>query len=854
MRFIHAALLRSGGGGVVLAGAAGVGKTRLAREAMSAQRGGRCRRWVSATASGHALPFGAFATVLGEIDGTPTQLLGRAVSALQGSAGGRELVLAVDDAHLLDDLSALLVHQVVLRGVATVVVTVRVGEPCPDPLTSLWKEGQLDRLEVQALSEAETCTLLEVVLHGPVASRVVSRMWRLTRGNALFLRQLVDGELGAGRLRQTRGVWQWPTDGPVMSGRLVELITAKMGTLSDSVRDVVDLLAVAEPLSVGMLSGLTDPAAVERAETTGLIELNGDGRSAEVRLGHPLYGEARRADIGQLRAQRLRGRVATALAAADAAGSDDILRRAVLSLDSDLPPVAPLLATAAERAIRLLDLSLGERLSRAAVSAGGGLEARLALGFVLSWSARGEEAERALAALADLAEDDALSTEVAVLRAGNSFWILEDPEAALTLVAAAESRTTEEMSRRALLCARSMIHAALGHLEEAVREARAGLSSSEVSDRAVMCASWGLLIGLGTAGQIDEATQAATPVYAATRHSFVAAIHLFPLSSLHLIGLRLAGHVEHMALIAADRRTESLNLPAMAQSLGLVLLAHASLASGRVQTTIRLFNEALGQVEDNSWRTLSLVWLTHALAMAGDPVRAVQTLAEMERDFHPGFEFIRPDAVLARAWVAAAQGSNSEAIAAAHDAAHIAAARGQWAYEVLALEAACRFGDRAVADRLDQLADVVSGPRAVAAAAQARALASDDGAGLAAASTQYEAFGDLLAAADAAAQAVGAFDRRHMGRDSHLAAARAQRLSLDCEGAKTPALIQAARPLPLSARELEIVSLAATGLSNRAIADRLTVSVRTVEGHLYRAFAKLGTTNRTELAELLRAP
>jgi DNA-binding NarL/FixJ family response regulator len=58
-------------------------------------------------------------------------------------------------------------------------------------------------------------------------------------------------------------------------------------------------------------------------------------------------------------------------------------------------------------------------------------------------------------------------------------------------------------------------------------------------------------------------------------------------------------------------------------------------------------------------------------------------------------------------------------------------------------------------------------------------------------------------------------------------------------------------PLSLTRREREIVTLAAGGLSNRQIANRLVVSVRTVEGHLYRACAKLGTSDRTELAALI---
>jgi DNA-binding CsgD family transcriptional regulator len=60
-----------------------------------------------------------------------------------------------------------------------------------------------------------------------------------------------------------------------------------------------------------------------------------------------------------------------------------------------------------------------------------------------------------------------------------------------------------------------------------------------------------------------------------------------------------------------------------------------------------------------------------------------------------------------------------------------------------------------------------------------------------------------------------------------------------------------ARPLPLTEREREIVSLAARGLSNREIADRLAVSVRTVEGHLYRAGNKLGVSDRSELKPIL---
>ncbi len=50
----------------------------------------------------------------------------------------------------------------------------------------------------------------------------------------------------------------------------------------------------------------------------------------------------------------------------------------------------------------------------------------------------------------------------------------------------------------------------------------------------------------------------------------------------------------------------------------------------------------------------------------------------------------------------------------------------------------------------------------------------------------------------------------------------------------------------LSPREREVLELAARGLRNRAIADHLSISVRTVEGHLNSILAKLGASTRVE--------
>ena len=60
-------------------------------------------------------------------------------------------------------------------------------------------------------------------------------------------------------------------------------------------------------------------------------------------------------------------------------------------------------------------------------------------------------------------------------------------------------------------------------------------------------------------------------------------------------------------------------------------------------------------------------------------------------------------------------------------------------------------------------------------------------------------------------------------------------------------------PEDLSPQEAQIAHLAARGLSNREIGQRLFLSHRTVASHLYRAFPKLGITSRQQLAEVLVA-
>jgi DNA-binding CsgD family transcriptional regulator len=118
-------------------------------------------------------------------------------------------------------------------------------------------------------------------------------------------------------------------------------------------------------------------------------------------------------------------------------------------------------------------------------------------------------------------------------------------------------------------------------------------------------------------------------------------------------------------------------------------------------------------------------------------------------------------------------------------------------------------------------------------------------------STCFEKIGDLVGAVDAAAYAAVCFRKKNLRGSALRCSARAEALAKMCGDARTPALRLAVERLPLTDREREIVMLLAKPMSNRDIAARLQLSVRTVESHIYNAMAKTGTTSRGELAGLL---
>jgi DNA-binding CsgD family transcriptional regulator len=255
--------------------------------------------------------------------------------------------------------------------------------------------------------------------------------------------------------------------------------------------------------------------------------------------------------------------------------------------------------------------------------------------------------------------------------------------------------------------------------------------------------------------------------------------------------------------------------------------------------------------ETNGWGYCYQIPLTVALALRGSTDEATAALDTLAKLRHPGWRHLDYEHSIARAWVIATLGAISEAIRTVLAAAETARANGQFAAEVLCLQTGTQFGERLCAHRLRELAAIVEGPRVRVAARFAAALEAGDGSELAAVSEEFERMGDLVAAVDSAAHAAIAYRRQDLRGSALACSARAEALAEQCGGATTPALRQASERLPLTDREREIVRLLGEGLTSPVIAQRLTLSRRTVEGHIYRAMAKTGAASREDLAALL---
>ncbi len=860
--------------GFVIGGPAGVGKTRLADECQGvALVDGHATARVIASRAAASVPLGAIAHLIppaarGAIPipadadraGEVHALFVAALHDLAATAPVHDqpVVIMVDDVHLLDTSSLALLNHARTVGAAFLVATRRADEPTGTALSAVLADPTVIEYPLAPLARADVDTLLHLALGGPLEGSAGASLWAISQGNALYLRELTLGALTSGALVEDLGVWH--LQGPLTSShRLRDLVEERIRGTGEDGRAILEWLAVVGPTGRSELEQMTTLEALDALAVAGLIEITEEQRRRTVSLTHALHAEAIRSNLGRL---RVRGLLRDAVARVDARGArrrDDPTRIAMWQLAVDGKADTTVLLAAARAARAAHDFAEVERLADAILRAEPGLGAAAAmLGEARYELGHFDEADAALATAQQSAGTDHEHLHAAAARARNQFWGFLDPAAASATIAAARTRLGRAADRDELLALEAT------HLvyDGDPRAALALLDGMEAapSPRGLVLRALPEAPALALLGRTFDALAIASngfEVHMALGDEIFGAppgTHIVA----QVLALTHGGRLDEAAQLAhAGYDIAVIDRVPFSQIWFALELGTIATLRGRPATSLSWFREARTKARATGFRhqlALALAGGGMAAAQLGDVSGAGVARGELETltAASPRLGVLIHEQALGIAWPLVSAGEQATATAllleqagAAADAGLVTSASWLW-HDALRIDP-----DAPVVGRLADLAATSDSPLLTARAEHAAAVQARDTGALLHTADTFEALGLDLLADEATLAAADELRRAGDQRGGQTAAARAELILARCEGAQTPRSVRADTIVPLSNREREIARLAAQGLSSRDIGERLSLSVRTVNNHLQRAYTKLAITNRTELGDAL---
>jgi DNA-binding NarL/FixJ family response regulator len=845
---------------VLISGAAGVGKSRLAREAAARARQDRWAvRWATATRQTQGIALGAVAHLLpGQLSGTaPLDRFEtfRWARRVLGEPGDQRAVTVIDDAPLLDELSAALVQQLVTSGSGSTLLLTARSDAMPEWLRSLARDDAVEHLRVEPLSEAEVVELIDAVLTGSVDPATHAMLWAQTRGNVLWLRQLMQDGLDSGALAKRSEVWGW--QGPPSAPSLNDVLLSRLDGLREQERAAVELVAFGEPLPAPVVAALALADTLVSLERRDLVEADPRGG---VRMAHPLLGSLLRDQVGDLAATAVRGRLVAAFQTSGSVHGTDALRVAHWQLESGDTSSPDRMIAAARRALTL-DPVLAERFARAALRSRPDGAARYALARALLDQRRWAESSQLYAELLAGPLPPRLQAEATMDSAYFLFCAQQDAPGAMAQLRSVESTFGEFRAHAASL--RAAVALFSGATAEALSAALPVTTEPAVDPRVLHLAAIAAVPALTVAGRVGEAIALAERARSSTAQHVIdapgaavgATTREAQLGWEYAFALRWAGRIDEALADASARlhltAAETMRHP---ESYGLrnAAVGGAHLAAGDAQSALdalRVAASVLRDADQVGMLTSCLSDLARAEALTGDLQAAEALLAEATQHRNPAVHLFEAALGQARAVVAACGGELGRARDEASAAADLARTWKQPVLEAACLHLLTRFGGAAdAAPRLAELAASTDAQLVHVFAADAQARTTADPDHLADVAARFAAAGARMLAANTAAAAARHYRQAGRGAAANRAGQRSRAWSARCPGTPLPSLL--VEPAALTARERDVVALARRGLTNAQIAERLVLSARTVESHLQHAYTKLGVSSRTELADI----
>lgn len=811
---------------VVIQGEAGIGKSHLVTAALRGQPPAGATVVdlppVPNRHGGHALHA---------LLGMDTVLTDRAAaealwSWVRAQAGDAPAVLRVESAQLIDDASLQILAQILRRPDICVVATTR-ADPSLEPL--LGELADVDRYTLRPLDTSGVETLLVELLEGFPTADTVHRLWAASRGNPFHLRELVRDQRERGTLVADGDIWVW-TGTPVVGRRLLDAVLHDLAGLDGNEREALELAAVVGPVPCDTLA----PGVLDRLLRWGLARLavGPEGSSARPRFEtvHPAQADAICAQVGTRRRRELLDSTRDWRVEPP---TEDVVRSVSRSVSAHVGVPLPQLLRASRYALRGDDPFSAIELTSAALQRA--VADAESVAILTSRADAHLQRDDSAAALRDLAvartalerldpsEPTVRTAYVGTVRLeamvrhflggdlGETLRMLDD--SAQWLRGAARSGASPARTLRSVHALR-LAHLAWGGRHDQMLAAALEMLHRPPDPDDVAPLVGPTIVALALAGRFAEARRLGdTYLPVISSHPSLHRWEPGGFTLTRFLVLVLCGDTNGAERIS-PAPDALLDLVSVHQCRGVLAAARGQWASARHE--LRAGNAWLRRRDSLGILASTISWEMVVAAASGDSQGAralMEELAETPRrcsailGAHIDLQIV--DTMI---WLGDPGASDLAARLAVE-----AAGRGHHGIELEALHRLAVVGGVAAArraleprhleDHLSVLGERVDGPRCEALLAHLRAMA---------------------------------LRRRRM---IDLAAAR-----LPDVGVWLPPRREAAR---LTRREREIAVLAAGGMTSRAIAQRLTVSVRTVDSHLSSAFTKLGVHSRAGLERTL---
>lgn len=817
-----------------------------------------------------AVPYGVLAPFLSHLSladiSSRVAVLRSLWDHLEGiRVGTGPALLLVDDAQYLDDATCAMLTELVQAGWAKIVAACVPRPGVPGPLLRLWHEGTAEWFDLEPLTAEQGHELCEALLGGVVLNSTSHGFWTEAGGNTLLLKTLVREAESSGTLVQRHGVWLKAAATPVHTVKLEAVVKLQLMRISAAGREALNLIALAEPVDETLITVVAGEAAVQELVDQHLVKPGGNGLPT-LRLVNPVYGEVLRSIVPAAQSLQLHRQLIARMDVLED-NPDSLLRMVTWSLDCGADVPDRLLIRAAVLSARLLQSETALRMATAVRDPQWQSIAQAVLARSYFNLGRRDEAAAVLAqATVDAGPSNVVSGSLlrAVTRAavGQSASLIRAEGEVLREWGGQQPGLEGQRSpdaKAAVPLAVTVIGLLAGSVDgdygRMAPELERVLLQSETVDGSLpplfkalaLAMKSEMLCAFGRGRQAKQLVLEAATL-AQPQENEVFFVPEFISARLVICALAVGDWAEAQKLLDRYYETSGVSMASFGGA-AYVVAGYIAIRQGKSGDALPLLTAGLEALRDSDPQ--NLFGLCAAMAFYTAAGAGLPEAERFQADYKGwGQHSTHLLAAQAKSFFDAAlellnaDGSGVEAL---HLNADNAAKENATYLELHALELVLGLGDTSRLERFCETAAATEGDWAQALAEYGLALKSGGAARYLSAAEKLEAATIYHLAAKAYGLALGASDRGHTKELSAMARAGLARCNEELGHGREETPHDSVAP-KLTRREWDIVNLAVQGLSDRQIADTLLISVRTVEGHLYRCYSKLGITGRDELA------